>query len=78
LPVGNCGLDGVGNLVAGLVDVSQPVCFVNDNQIPRRLPNISLFGPGELVGAKNNLGLVEWIEVAAFDFLVEGLGFEDR
>lgn len=40
------------------------------------VPDIRLFGPRKLVGAKHNLVLVEWTEISLFDEFVEALIFK--
>jgi hypothetical protein len=77
LPICESRLDSVRNLIACLVDVPQTMSFVNDNEVPRRLPNVSIFRSCELVGAENDLGLVERIEVTTFYRFIERLGFND-
>ena len=51
--------------------------FVNDDQIPKRLAQVGLFGAGKLVGAEDDFWLIERIEVAAPDGLIERLGFKN-
>lgn len=40
------------------------------------VPDIRLFGPRKLVGAKHNLVLVKWTEISLFDEFVEALIFK--
>jgi hypothetical protein len=53
------------------------VRFIDDHKIPGSLSNISVFSSGELKRTENNFGLVERIQVPAFDFLIESFGFEN-
>ena len=50
--------------------------LVYDDQVPGGLSDVFALCPGELKRAENDARLVKWIEVAAFDLLVECLGFE--
>ena len=77
MPVSKRVLDGICNLVASLIDIPKSVRFVDNNQIPWRLPNIGILGPRKLERAENDLLLIERIEVAALDLFVEGFGFEN-
>jgi len=77
LPIRESRLDGVRDFIACLVDIPQTMSFINDNEIPRRLPDIGIFGSSELVGAENDLGLVERIEVATLYRFIERLGLDD-
>ena len=74
---GHALLDGVGNLVRGLVHVAEPVGFVDDHQIPACLADVRLHLPGEMVRTDNDGVLLERIEVAGPDGVVEGPGFQD-
>ena len=72
-------LQDVGYDIVWLVNIPQPVGFINDHQIPFGSLNIRGFVPGELVGTKQDgvcLGL-EGPEIALPDSGVVGLGFED-
>jgi hypothetical protein len=53
--------DGVRNLVAGFVDIPEPVSFVYHNEIPMRCPQVGLFGTGKLERANDDLWLLERI-----------------
>lgn len=77
LAVGKGILDGVGNFAGRLVNIAQPVRFVDYRQIPRRLFEVWSLCPCKLVGAYHNLVAVEWIEIARLDIVIECFGFED-
>ena len=49
-------LERVGDDVRRLVDVAQPVRFVDDHQVPRHGLNIACLALGELVGADDDFG----------------------
>ena len=74
---GHALLDGVGDLVRGLVHVAEPVGFVDDHQIPACLADVRLHLPDEMVRTDNDGVLLEGIEVAGPDGVVEGAGFQD-
>ena len=56
-------LDGVADLVCGLVDIAKSMRFVNDGEVPCDLPDVRLFGAGKLVGTDDDLGAVKRVEV---------------
>lgn len=69
--------DGVGGFVGGLIDVAQPVSFVDDGEVPLGVADVRRFGFGELVGADDDFVSVKGVEVAGFDGCVETLGLQD-
>ena len=52
--------------------------LVNDYKIPRDEGDIGVFGSGKLVGTKNDLGAVKWIEISQLDLLIKTLGLKNR
>ncbi len=71
-------LDGVGDFVGGLIDVAEAVGFVDDDEVPAGLADVGLHFSGELIGANDDRVLMEGIEVAGSEGVVEGAGFQDR
>ena len=67
----------VGDDIGRLVNVAQPVGFIHDDEIPRRVGYIRGFVAGELVGANDNgiIGLKR-AEIANFDSGIIRLGFK--
>ncbi len=74
---GQCHLQGIGDDVAGLVDVAKPMCFVDDDQIPRYGVYIGCLAAGKLIRADDDLGRIEWAKLPLSDSRVVGLGFEN-
>ena len=70
-------LDRIGDFVPRLVDVPQPMRFVNHYQVPLGLPHVHVLRPGELVRTEDDLWLIEGIQVSVFDFLIESFRFDD-
>ena len=71
-------LEHVGDDVARLVHVAQPVRFVDDDEIPVNPGDVGSLRPGELVGAKDDAAVrLERPELPLPDCVVVGLGFED-
>lgn len=75
--VGEGSLDGFADLVAGFVDVAEAVGLVDDDQVPLGLRQIRLFGAGELVGADDDPRMLERVQIARTNGLLEGLRFQD-
>ena len=72
-------LERVGDHVRRLVDVPQPVRFVDHDQVPRRGRNVGGLAPRELVRADDDRmpSASNGLEVAVADRLVVRLRFED-
>jgi hypothetical protein len=71
-------LEGVGDHVRGLVNISQPVGFINHHEIPWRRMDIGRLIARELVGANDNVvtGL-ERLELSLPDCRIVRFGFEN-
>ena len=70
-------LQRVGDDVARLVDVAQPVCLIDDHKVPPDRIHVGGLGPSELVGADDD-GTVDFErpEVPSLDRVVVGSRFE--
>ena len=64
-PVGNRRLDCVSDLVGGFVHVAEPMRFIDDHKIPRRLADVLALGRRELEGTENDSRLLKRVEVPA-------------
>ena len=64
---GNGIFDGVRNAVGRLVNIPQPVRFINDNEIPFYLLNINVLAAGKVIRANDNFVPVKRIR---FPFLI--------
>ena len=70
-------LDRLADFVVGLVDVAEPVRFIDDHQIPGRLADVRLLGPRKLVGADHDAVALKRIQVSGADRLIECLGLQN-
>ena len=74
---GQCQFEGVGDDVRRLVDVAQPVRFVDHHQVPRHGLNVAGLALGELIGTDDDFRHFKRTELALPDRSVIGLGFEN-
>ena len=75
--VGERTLEGVGDDVGRLVDIAEPVGFVDHHQIPRGVGYVGCLAAGKLVGADDDFVGFKWTEVALLDCGVVRLGLEN-
>ena len=70
-------LDRARDLTGVLVDVPEPVRFVDNDKIPCRLLNVGLLRTRELIGADDDRRLAEMDLGSPSDFLVESSIFKN-
>ncbi len=75
---GNGILDGVRDPVCRLVDVPEVMGLIDDNEVPIDPPYVSVPARGEVIGADDDLSLVEGVQVPLLYLLVEGLRLQDQ
>src|SRR5208283_3065317 len=71
-------LEGVADLVRGLVNVTKSVRLVNDSEVPSDLAEEWLPRTSELEGTDHDLRAAEGIEIAFLSLLVEGSGLQQH
>src|SRR5690606_17790321 len=74
-----CLLEGLGNDVAGFVDVAQAMRFIEDNQVPVDALDIFSLGLRELVGTNDRAGCeLERVAPRLLADRVVALGFQNK